>query len=62
MFTTLVILVAARRGLIPLPSSQVQSGADSLLASILPLLTWIYVLTAVGVALTSNRFVACTAE
>jgi hypothetical protein len=41
-------------------SSGVGPAFDSQFASISPLLTWIYLLTALGVALTSNRFVDFT--
>jgi hypothetical protein len=62
VFATIIVIIAARQGLIHRLSSQTQTDAEALFGSALPLLTWIYVLTAVGVAPTSNRFVACTAE
>jgi hypothetical protein len=62
VFTTLIVFVAARWGLIHQLPSQIQSDGDSLLASALSILTWIHVLTGVGVALTSNRIVEYTAE
>jgi hypothetical protein len=62
VFATFIVFIAARQGLIHQLSFQIQTDAEALFGSALPLLTWIYVLTAVGVALTSNRFVACTAE
>jgi hypothetical protein len=61
LIATLVVFVAARQRLIGPLSSEARSDAGSLLASLFPLLTWMYILTAVGVALTDDRFVACTA-
>jgi hypothetical protein len=53
LIATIVVFVAARQGLIGPLSSQARSDAGSLLASLFPLLTWMYILTAVGVALTT---------
>lgn len=61
LIATLIVFVALRQGLIDPLSSQTRSDAGSLLASFFPLLTWVYILTAVGVALTDDRFVASTA-
>lgn len=57
---TLVVSLSARHGLIAPASSDIGPAFDSQSASISPLLTWIYLLTALGVALTSNRFVDFT--
>ncbi len=61
LFATLIVYVATRQGLIGPLSSQARSDAGSLLTSVLPLLKWVYILTAVGVALTDDRFVPRTA-
>jgi hypothetical protein len=57
---TLGILLAAQHELINLAPPDANANAASVLNSILPLLRW-YLLIALGVALTSDRFVDFTA-
>ena len=58
---TLVVFLSAQHGLIVPAPSDVGPDREYQLASIILLLTWIYLLTALGVALTSDRFVDFTA-
>lgn len=58
---TLLVLLAARYELIAPTLAEICLDAGSLPSSVSPLLTWIYLLTAIGIALTSGRFVDFTA-
>lgn len=58
---TLFVFLSARHGLIVPVPPVVGPDTDSQLASIFPLLTWVYLLIALGVALTRGRFVDFTA-
>ena len=56
---TLLVFLAARFGLIA--PTLVCPNVEVLPSSVSPLLTWIYLLTAIGIAMTSGRFVDFTA-
>lgn len=56
---TLLVYLAARSGLIA--PTLVCPNVEVLPSSVSPLLTWFYLLTAIGIALTSGRFVDFTA-
>jgi hypothetical protein len=58
---TPLIFLAARRDLITPTLAEICPDAEASPSSVSPLLTWIYLLTAVGIALTSGRFVDFTA-
>src|SRR3546814_7984213 len=57
---TAAVMLSVRHGLL-VPASTVGSQTEPLLSSTAPFLTWIDLLTALGVALTENRFVDRTA-
>ncbi|MBB3146716.1 hypothetical protein FHS21_003132 [Phyllobacterium trifolii] len=57
----LLVFLVTRSGLIAPTLAEICPNAESLPASVSPLLTWIYLLTAIGIALTSNHFVDFTA-
>jgi hypothetical protein len=52
---TLVALLSAQHGLIALALLDVSSDSDFQSDAIFPFLIWVYLLTALGVALTSDR-------
>jgi hypothetical protein len=58
---TFLVFLAAHSGLIAPALPAICSDAEPLSASVPPLLTWIFLLTAIGIALTSGRFVDFTA-
>lgn len=55
--SALIVFVAGHSGLIAPTLAEICPDGEALS----PLLTWIYLLTAIGIALTSNRFVNFTA-
>jgi hypothetical protein len=55
------VLLAIRYGFLTPMLTTIGAESGALLASTTPLLTWIDLLTAVGVALTGNRFIDATA-
>ncbi|CAN7679902.1 hypothetical protein LJR231_005470 [Phyllobacterium sp. LjRoot231] len=58
---TLMVFLAARSGLIAPTFAEICPNFEASPSSVSPLLTWIYLLTAIGIALTSGRFVDFTA-
>lgn len=58
---TLLVFLTARSGLIAPTLAEVCPNVIAFPFSVSPLLTWIYLLTAIGIALTSGRFVDFTA-
>jgi hypothetical protein len=58
---TLVVFLAVQHDLIVPASPNIGADAESELNALLPPLRWIYLLIALGAALTSNRFVDFTA-
>ena len=58
---TLLVFLAGRSGLIAPTLAEICPDAESSPTSVSPPLTWIYLLTAIGIALTSGRFVDFTA-
>jgi hypothetical protein len=58
---TLLIFLAARHDLITPTLAEICPNVEASPSSILPLLPWIYLLTAIGIVLTSGRFVDFTA-
>jgi hypothetical protein len=58
---TLVALLSARHGLIAPALLDVSPDPDFQSDAIFPFLIWVYLLTALGVALTSDRFIVLTA-
>ncbi|PSH61696.1 hypothetical protein CU102_26650 [Phyllobacterium brassicacearum] len=58
---TLLVFLAARSGLIAPTLAEICPNAEASPSSVSPMLTWVYLLTAIGIALTSGRFVDFTA-
>jgi hypothetical protein len=58
---TLLVFLAARSGLIATTLAEICPNIAALPPSVAPLFSWIYLLTAIGIALTSGRSVDFTA-
>lgn len=58
---TLIVILSARHGLIIIAPPSASSTSDSPAIAVVPLLKWIYLLTAFAAAMSSHASVDCTA-